>query len=185
MPRPSGRAGPPSTQPSATPAFLGGHRPHSHKPKIGDANGVARSRRLFPPTRKPFCTTQTEVITTIHTRPRRARWSASEPSPQGEPTLPATRHLQVEREWCPATLAAQADSDGYGLRMVRNTYQNFWSLTDPGDRYEGPGGRVRWGDRSRRILMLFDEKDRPSWPASRVRSRSVLGLSGSPTPCTT
>ena len=78
-------------------------------------------RGLPLPSRKPFRTTQTEVITTIHTRPRRARWFASDRSPQGEPTLPATRHLQVEREWCPVTLAAQADPDGYGLRMVRNT----------------------------------------------------------------
>ena len=115
--------GPAFTQPRATPAFLGGHHPHSRKPKIGDANGVARSRRSHQPQRKPFRTTQTEVITTIHTSPRRARWSASDRSPQGELTLPATRHFQVEREWCPVTLAAQADPDGYGLRMVRNTYR--------------------------------------------------------------
>jgi len=115
--------GPPSTQPPATPAFLGGHRPHSRKPKFGDANGVARSKSSFPPKRKPFRTTQTEVITTIQTSPRRARWSASDRSPQGEPTLPAARHIQVEREWCPAILAAQADPDGYGLRMVRNTHR--------------------------------------------------------------
>ena len=115
--------GPASNQPRAVPALFGGHHPHSRKPKIGDANGVARSRRSFQPKRKLFRTTRTEVITTIHTRPRRARWSASDRSPQGEPTLPATRHLQVEREWCPATFTAQADPDGYGLRMVRNTYQ--------------------------------------------------------------
>ena len=90
---------------------------------IEDANGVARSRRSFPPMRNPFRTTQTEVNTRIDTRPRRARWSASDRSPQGEPALPATRHLQVERDWCPVTFTAQADSDGYGLRMVRNTYR--------------------------------------------------------------
>jgi len=103
--------------------FLAGTAPITRKPKIGEGHGVARSMPSFPPTRKPFRTTQTEVITTIHTGPRRARWSASGQSPQGEPTLPATRHLQVGREWCPVTLAAQADPDGYGLRMVRNTYR--------------------------------------------------------------
>jgi hypothetical protein len=85
---------------------FGGHHPQSLKPKIGNAHGVARSRRSFQSKRKPFRTTRTEVITTIHTRPKRARWSASDRSPQGEPTLPATRHFQVEREWCPVTLAA-------------------------------------------------------------------------------
>ena len=100
---------------------LAGTTPHSRKPKIGDAHGVARSRHSFQSMRKPFRATQTEVFTTIHNRPRRARWFASDRSPQGEPALPATGHLQVEREWCPVTLAAQADPDGYGLRMVRNT----------------------------------------------------------------
>ena len=42
---------------------------------------------------------------------------------RGEPVLSATRHLQVEREWCPALVAAQADSVGQGRRMGRNTYQ--------------------------------------------------------------
>ena len=70
---------------------------------------------FFPPTRSPIRATQTEVNTCIDIRPRRAHWFASEPSQQGEPTLPATRHLQVEREWCPVTRAAQADSAGCGL----------------------------------------------------------------------
>ena len=119
-------------------------------------------------------------------RPLRGRLVHAGPTPnRGEPVLPEPGQIQVEREWCPVTPAASADLDGQGLQVVRNTYQNCRSLADPGDRYEGPGGRVRLGDRSRRILMLFDEKDRPSWPASWVRSRSVLGLSGSPTPCAT
>ena len=40
---------------------------------------------------------------------------------QGEPALPVTRHIQVRWEWCPMTVPPEADPDGYGLWVVRNT----------------------------------------------------------------
>ena len=45
---------------------------------------------------------------------------------RGEPALPVTRQLQVRREWCPETVftgSLSVSPDGYGPRVVGNTYQ--------------------------------------------------------------
>lgn len=42
---------------------------------------------------------------------------------RGAPVLPVIRHFQVLRELCPETQAGFPDLVGYGLQVVRNTYQ--------------------------------------------------------------
>jgi hypothetical protein len=42
---------------------------------------------------------------------------------RGELVLPATRHFQVEREWCPVTLASMRTWLAKAFQVVRNTYQ--------------------------------------------------------------
>src|SRR5690606_34491473 len=42
------------------------------------------------------------------------------------PALPATRHFQVRRDWCPETVftdSLSVNPDSYGPRVVGNTYQ--------------------------------------------------------------
>ena len=47
-------------------------------------------------------------------------------SPREEPALPVIRQFQVRREWCPETVftgSLSVNPDGYGPRVVGNTYQ--------------------------------------------------------------
>lgn len=44
---------------------------------------------------------------------------------RGEPALPATRHFQVERAWCPVTRAGSRIWSAAACQVVRNTYQSI------------------------------------------------------------
>lgn len=59
---------------------------------------------------------------TAHRGPVVWHWTDSQ---KGAPVLPVIRHFQVERELCPKTHAGFPDLVGYGLQVVRNTYQSI------------------------------------------------------------
>jgi hypothetical protein len=53
------------------------------------------------------------------------------------------------------------------------------SLSDLGNRSEGKSFRVKFFDRMRRIVFLFNELDREIWPKWLFRSRFILSPTGS------